>query len=54
MLTDALRVRGSWRVDETTGEIEEFPRADAYAEKVELERRLLPESSGRRVVRLCV
>lgn len=33
------RVRGSWRVDEKTGEVVECVRADAYAEQVEKEQR---------------
>lgn len=53
MLTDPTAPRrGTWRVDDESGELVEFPRADAYADQVEAERRLMPEPPVRRIVRL--
>ena len=40
-----VTVRGSWKVDDETGELVEVTRADAYAEQVERDRRFLPRPS---------
>lgn len=45
------RQRGTWKVDDKTGELVEQPAADSYVDKVERERRAVAPSEALRRAR---